>query len=246
MPYYAPRYLFRRQAILHVLQSSQSFLEIGPGNLQLAQEVLNHFQNGTLIDYNSQAVSVFQTLPEPTQKRLNLIIADIMNYTLSHKFNCVIACEVMEHVPDDRAFLERLHAALDIKGQLILSVPSRMNMWSVHDDLVGHLRRYEKEELRALVTDVGFRQVRIDSYGFPFVNFLRLLRVRNARKHIAYKKHLTQEELTKYSGIEQTENMNDNIGLIVNPYTIYPATLFSSIFNRFDLSGGYLLSAYKN
>ena len=245
MPYYAPRYLFRRQAILRVLQPGQSFLEIGPGNLQLAQDLLRYYQDGTLIDYNTEAKSVYQTLPEPAKQCLNLIIEDFMVYTLPQKFNCVVACEVMEHVPEDHDFLQRLYDSLDAQGQLILSVPSRMKMWSEHDELVGHLRRYEKKELAARATSVGFNRIRIDSYGFPFVNFLRLFRIRKARRQIEQKVHLSQEELTKYSGIEQTENMNKRLGLIINPYTIYPAALFSTIFNQFDLSGGYLLSAYK-
>jgi SAM-dependent methyltransferase len=245
MTYYAPRYLFRRQTILRILQPGQSFLEIGPGNLQLAQELLTYFHDGTLIDYNAKTETVFQTLPEPTKQRLNLIIANFMTYSLPQKFNCVVACEVMEHVADDHAFLQQLYDSLASQGQLILSVPSRMKMWSEHDDLVGHLRRYEKKDLTVLADNTRFTRIRIDSYGFPFVNFLRLFRVRSAQRQIKGKAHLSQEELTKYSGIEQTENMSQNLGLLINPYTIYPATLFSSLFNRFDLSGGYVLSAYK-
>jgi len=151
----------------------------------------------------------------------------------------------MEHIADDSAFLKRLHAVLKDQGQLILSVPARMKYWSTHDEIVGHMRRYEWGELTNLVSGAGFSNVRIYAYGFPFVNLLRLPRVWLAKRQAVAKASLTAVEQTKASGIAQTAVMPSRIGWLINPVTVYPLALFSRMFNQLDLSDAYLLTALK-
>jgi SAM-dependent methyltransferase len=245
MNYYPPRYLFRRQTIFQVLQNGSNFLEIGPGNFLLARELLKYYQQGTLIDFNPKAKLIYQALPDQVQRRLDLLIGNFMDYSFSGTYDCIIACEVMEHVQDDRVFLQKIYELLVEEGQIIISVPARMKMWSIHDQVVGHLRRYEKKELKAMVEKMGFRQVRIDSYGYPFVNIFGLLRIRTAKKMTKRLSDYTQETLTKFSGIDQTEHISKYLGFLINPVSFYPATLISRFFNQYDLSDGYLLSANK-
>ena len=245
MPYYPPRYLFRRQAVLHIVRPGATFLEVGPGNMQLAQEMLRYFRCGTLIEYSEDVWAVYRTLPPVAQARLELLVVDFMTHDTNASFDCAIACEVLEHVQDDAAFLQRLYTALGEQGQLILSVPARMKFWSRHDEIVGHLRRYEWDDLASLVTSAGFEDVQIYAYGFPFVNLLRFPRIWLAKRQAAEKAHLTTEEQTKASGIAQTAVMPSRLGWLINPITMYPLALFSTLFNRLDLSGAYVLTASK-
>ncbi len=100
IPYYPPRYLFRRHEILKGIKPGQNFLEIGAGNLLLSQELLQFFQNGTLVDYNKQTQILFNKLNVSVQERLQLIISDFLPTVLDQKYDCIVACEVMEHVRD--------------------------------------------------------------------------------------------------------------------------------------------------
>ncbi|MBP6469929.1 MAG: methyltransferase domain-containing protein [Chloroflexi bacterium] len=245
MPYYPPRYLFRRHAILRVVKPGETFLEVGPGNMQLTIEVLRHFQRGTLIEYSEDIWEVYRALPEAAQTNLELLVTDFMTLDMTAGFDCAIACEVLEHVADDADFVRKLYAVLNEQGQLILSVPARMKFWSRHDEIVGHLRRYEWDALAQLVTESGFENVQIYAYGFPFVNLLRFPRIWLAKRQAAEKAHLTAVEQTKASGIAQTAVMPSRLGWLVNPTTIYPLAWFSTLFNRFDLSGAYILTASK-
>lgn len=245
MPYYPPRYLFRRHAILRLVKPGETFLEVGPGNMQLTLEMLRHFQRGTLIEYSEDVWDVYQALPPVAQTSLDLLVTDFMTHDMAAKFDCAIACEVLEHVPDDAAFLQKLYTALNEQGQLILSVPARMKFWSRHDEIVGHLRRYEWDDLARLVTEAGFENVQIYAYGFPFVNLLRFPRIWLAKRQAAEKAHLTAVEQTKASGIAQTAVMPAWLGWLANPITFYPLTLFSTLFNRMDLSGAYVVTASK-
>jgi SAM-dependent methyltransferase len=245
MPYYPPRYLFRRHAILRVLHSGKTFLEVGPGNMQLTQELLNHFQRGTVIDYSRDIWSVYEMLDLSIRSRLELLVIDFLTYDLRKTFDCVLACEVLEHVPDDAAFLQRLYAALNDHGQLVLSVPARMKSWSLHDCIAGHVRRYERDGLVALMNTVGFKSIRVYAYGFPFVNLLQIPRILLARRQFSLKMKLSLEERTKMSGIAQTADLNSFLGLVLNPLTIYPLALFSTIFQGLDWSDAYLVTAVK-
>jgi hypothetical protein len=57
---------------------------------------------------------------------------------------------VLEHVPDDRALLERLVTAVRPGAHLVLTVPADMALWSAHDESFGHFRRYDRAGLERL------------------------------------------------------------------------------------------------
>jgi cyclopropane fatty-acyl-phospholipid synthase-like methyltransferase len=154
------------------------FLEIGPGNLDLAQDLLTKFTEGTLIDFNTTDVEqIYAELKESYKQRLKLIIADFSQYQFSQKFDCVVACEVLEHIEDDGMFLRKTNDLLINCGELILSVPARKKYWSKDDEIVGHYRRYEKQDLYEKLIEASYSQIDIAAYGFPFQNLVRLGRI---------------------------------------------------------------------
>lgn len=245
MKYYPPRFLFRRYELLKRLEGGRSFLEIGPGSFNLTRDLLRMFEHGILIDYNSEVEHLFNRIPSDESSELSLVIADFEDYEAEEQFSSIIACEVMEHVEKDSEFLAKAYRILEENGQLILSVPARRKYWSVHDEGVGHLRRYEKKDLTNLLQAAGFGSIEIVSYGFPFVNILRLPRLLLAGRQKAFNRDLSKKEQTKESGLSQYRVMSKAIGLICNKYTVAPLALGSSLFNRFDFSNGYIVSARK-
>lgn len=249
MTYYHPRYLFRRYEIMRRIDRGERFLEVGPGDLNLARELLRKFKRGTLIDFNTTSVQqIFDGLKEPDKSRLTLIIGDFLRYDGSGQgFDCVVSCEVMEHIEDDRAFLLKTCELLRGGGQLILSVPARQKYWSVDDEVVGHYRRYEKEDLRRQLSDCGYASIQIVSYGFPFENLIRLLRVGVAKLQYREKGAWDKKRQSQESGFLLKRNPVLNlVGLIINKYTIYPFALFASIFDGLNLGEGYLATARKS
>jgi SAM-dependent methyltransferase len=230
------------------VKAGETFLEIGPGNLNLAQELLSKIARGTLIDFNTTDVQrVYNQLKEPSKQRLTLIIADFSQYDqFPQKFDCVVACEVLEHVEDDRAFLRKANQLLANGGQLILSVPARKKYWSVDDQIAGHYRRYERKELYDKLIEAGFSRIEIASYGFPFQNLVRLVRIALARIQYRERAKWDQKKQTQQSAFMVKRNPYLNlVGLVLNKYTIYPFNLLASLFNPLDLAEGYVLSATK-
>jgi cyclopropane fatty-acyl-phospholipid synthase-like methyltransferase len=249
MKYYPPRYLFRRYEIMRRVNSGEQFIEIGPGQLDLAQELLTKFSKGTLIDFNTTEIErIYYNLAETYKQKLILIIDDFIQYDeFNSKFDCVVACEVLEHIEDDTAFLRKASDILVDHGQLILSVPARQKFWAKHDEIAGHYRRYEKQELYGKLAETGYSQIQIVSYGYPFQNVVRLGRVALARVQYNRKAKWNQKMQTQKSAFMVKRNPYLNlIGLFVNKYTLYPFNLFASLFNRKDLGEGYVVSANKS
>lgn len=249
MKYQNPRYLFRRYEVMRRVKNGGHFLEIGPGNLSLAQELLAKFTQGTLIDFNTTEVEqIYGELKEPYKRRLKLIIGDFSQFEeFNIKFDCVVACEVLEHIKDDVLFLQKMAELLRDGGQLILSVPSRQKYWSVDDEIVGHYRRYEKQELYDKLIEAGYSQIDIVSYGFPFENLVRLVRIFFAKLQYHEKAKWDKKKQSQQSAfLVKRKPYLSLIGLILNKYTIYPFNLFASLFNRMDLAEGYVVSAIKS
>ncbi len=80
----------------------------------------------------------------------------------------VVMHDVLEHLPDDRAAVERLHRLADPRGRVILSVPAMPSLFGYHDEQLGHHRRYTRRTLRA-VLEPSFRIVRLRAFGFAFI-----------------------------------------------------------------------------
>jgi SAM-dependent methyltransferase len=245
MRYYPPRYLFRRYELLRRVTGGDHFLEIGPGRLMLSVELLRHFRRGTLIDFSPGSLASFAALGKADRDRLNLLVADFMEYSFEASYDAVIACEVLEHIRDESAFLGKIRGLLNPGGRLILSVPARKKLWSDHDEIAGHLRRYERQEITDLLSRQNFKLIDIVSYGYPFIDTLRMARIIQAKWQYAEKIGWSTERKTKESGSGQTGLLARSIGLLLNPVTVYPLCLISSLFNGRDRSEGYLVISEK-
>ncbi len=64
--------------------------------------------------------------------------------------------DVLEHVRDDGEALARIRALLRPGGLLFLTVPAHPWLWSRHDEILGHLRRYTRRSLTRVVERQGF------------------------------------------------------------------------------------------
>lgn len=68
----------------------------------------------------------------------------------------VMSTDVWEHIEDHEAVAAESFRVLRPGGRLLVAVPAGMDMWSGHDVALGHVRRYERQELLDLVQRHGF------------------------------------------------------------------------------------------
>lgn len=93
--------------------------------------------------------------------------------------DAVILPDVLEHVDDDAVFLGDIVRSLKPGAVLLVTVPAHGFLWSNHDVVLGHRRRYSGKRLRMLwkgldVTELVFTPV--NSFLFPAIAIYRLLK----------------------------------------------------------------------
>jgi SAM-dependent methyltransferase len=67
------------------------------------------------------------------------------------RFDLVTALDVIEHIDDDRAAVAELLRVTKPGGHFLLTVPAFPELWSDHDEINHHRRRYRSSEIRSLV-----------------------------------------------------------------------------------------------
>jgi SAM-dependent methyltransferase len=70
--------------------------------------------------------------------------------------DCVLACDVLEHVEDDADLLRSLRRLLRPGGLLVGTVPAYEFLWSGEDFVSGHFRRYTRRSVCRLVASSGY------------------------------------------------------------------------------------------
>ena len=92
-------------------------------------------------------------------------------------YDLVAALDVVEHIDDDRAAIAALASCLKPGGKLLITVPAHQWMWSAHDELNHHKRRYSKRGLERLIEASPLRLERagyFNSLLFPLAIGARL------------------------------------------------------------------------
>lgn len=72
-------------------------------------------------------------------------------------YNMIALLDVLEHIEDDRAALAAIAKCLTPGGTILVTVPQFEWMWSAHDVVNHHFRRYSKRTLRKVVVEAGLR-----------------------------------------------------------------------------------------
>ncbi|MCS7019199.1 MAG: class I SAM-dependent methyltransferase [Cytophagales bacterium] len=122
-----------------------NILNIGAGTGHTS-ELLQQFGKVTSIEYDDYCVAFMQgKLPFPIEKGsiLSLQFAD-------NSFDIVCAFDVIEHVADDGLAVREMKRVCRPGGYVIVSVPAFQFLWSHHDVVNHHHRRYTLPALRRL------------------------------------------------------------------------------------------------
>ncbi len=93
-------------------------------------------------------------------------------------FDAVVMLDVLEHVADDAAALATACRLLTPGGRLLLTVPAFPFLWSRHDELLHHFRRYRRRPLGRLLGENGFAVERLTHFNtvlFPAIAAFRLM-----------------------------------------------------------------------
>lgn len=84
----------------------------------------------------------------------------------SASFDLILLLDVLEHLDDDYMAVKEAHRVLKSDGILIILSPAFMFLWSDHDIVFNHKRRYKKGEIEEITTKNGFIIERISYWNF--------------------------------------------------------------------------------
>ena len=79
------------------------------------------------------------------------------------EYDLIAALDVIEHIAEDDAAVAAIASKLKPGGKFVMTVPAHQWMWSAHDVVNHHKRRYSKAELRRLIER---SPLRLDKIGY--------------------------------------------------------------------------------
>ncbi|HWF34193.1 MAG TPA: class I SAM-dependent methyltransferase [Solirubrobacteraceae bacterium] len=106
-------------------------------------------------------------------------------------FDLVTCLDVLEHTPNDRVALQELRRVTRRGGWLLVTVPAYPSLWSTHDVVNHHYRRYTRRTIRRAATDAAWRVDRLTAFNsllLPAAAAVRVsqrYRLRNHHDHVS-------------------------------------------------------------
>lgn len=108
----------------------------------------------------------------------SLVRGDLMSLPFKPDcFDIVMLMDVIEHLPDDVAFLKDVSQVCAKGGRVVIAVPAFQLLWSQHDVTFEHHRRYSARQLEEVARAAGLEPERItftNSLLFPVALVWRL------------------------------------------------------------------------
>lgn len=247
--YPMPRYLMRKHAIEKIIKKIQKdygrknlkLLEIGYG----AGDIFNLYVSLGIeaygYDFSEKAYQTAMLQPEVKEGKVKLFNG--WDEIPINEFDIVVACEVLEHIEEDKTELEKWIKYLKIneKAAIIISVPAHQNRWDNNDIVSGHYRRYETNSLENLFRSCKLRINKLYTYDFPSNLILDPIRSRRLEENA--KSDITKEQRTKNSGVEREESRL--IRFLANKQFWRPIIKFQELFYNTDLGSAYILYANR-
>ncbi|SNT36361.1 Methyltransferase domain-containing protein [Asanoa hainanensis] len=119
----------------------------GGGNTRVLRA---HGWRPVALEYSTEGAEVAR------ERGLSVMRADARRLPVgTGALDLVTAFDVLEHIDEDHEATAEIFRVLRPGGTLLVAVPADMKLWSAHDVAVGHVRRYDREGLRAVVEKAG-------------------------------------------------------------------------------------------
>ncbi len=93
-------------------------------------------------------------------------------------YDLIAVLDVVEHIEDDVAALKAMAACLKPGGKILITVPAHQWMWSAHDVVNHHYRRYSKATLEKAIRAAGLQPAKLGYFNsllFPLAAAARVL-----------------------------------------------------------------------
>jgi 2-polyprenyl-3-methyl-5-hydroxy-6-metoxy-1,4-benzoquinol methylase len=164
-----PWFVARSDLFLSLIPSNKnsSILDFGCGS----GGFLKRLNNSGYMDLSGVEVSEIKT----TSASDCFVITKTIQ---KRKYDVILMMDVLEHIENDSAILREIKSHLKPDGILLLSVPAYQFLWSNHDILNMHYRRYNRNSLQKVIEEAKFKTQFMTSWNstfFPIIAASRLI-----------------------------------------------------------------------
>lgn len=171
------RNIIRTALDKHIPHKVDEALDVGCGTGLNALIMKSFARKVTGLDPSGEAVR-FSHMRAPDLS----VIQEAFPYTeLKGQYDLVTLFDVLEHIEDDSLSLQKVEKLLRPGGVAVLTVPAFPFLWSDHDKVLQHYRRYTMSTLKNVITKNTKLRI-IDCNYFNTLFFLPILIFRVIRK----------------------------------------------------------------
>jgi SAM-dependent methyltransferase len=182
-------------------------LEVGCGQgsvgVRLAAE--GHDYTGVELDGDSAAVAAARFVE--TGLPGTVVHGSVETAGLDGGYDVLCAFEVLEHLDDDSGALKSWLGQVRPGGLVLVSTPAWQDRFGPMDSAVGHFRRYDPPQMRALLAGAGLTDVGGVLYGAPLGFVLEAARNRVAQRRLAADDTTTQERTARSGRLFQPSSV---------------------------------------
>ncbi|MEK7567335.1 MAG: class I SAM-dependent methyltransferase [Patescibacteria group bacterium] len=111
-------------------------------------------------------------------KNVHIIKGLWTDVAVNQTFKLVTLFDSLEHIEDDKEALKKIESVLEPGGLVIITVPAYQFLWSEHDDVNLHKRRYTKKLMRTTIeASTGLTILRLSYFNTIFFIPIALIRL---------------------------------------------------------------------
>jgi SAM-dependent methyltransferase len=238
-----PKLILRESCVYDVSRAwpAGRFVEMGAGTGHMTRIFLDRGFSGACHDLGDDSRCMMRKNLAYAGERI-AVIDDLVQLPEA-TFDYLFAFEVLEHIEADLEVLRGWVRYLKPGGRILISVPAHARKYGKSDEIVGHVRRYEKGALQVLLAKAGIDDIHIVNYGFPITELTRCLSNRLIRSDRSYE-NLTLEQRSIRSAQAKPRIINRALAL-VSDKLLLPFCTVQRWFYRYDLGDGYVACGVK-
>ncbi len=148
-------------------------LDIGPG-MGKEPSMLSRYGEVIIVDIEPEVVNKWK------KTNFTVVLGDVCNLPFENEeFDVIIAMDVFEHISEDSLAIQEVYRVLKNGGWLIFSVPAYSWLYSNHDVVLKHFRRYNRKEILYLLSKFFYKKI----YHWNFIFFLPIMLLRIVNKY---------------------------------------------------------------
>lgn len=238
-----PKLVLRESAVYDMSREWRAgkFVEMGAGTGHMASLFAQRGFHGVCHDLSDTSRSIMRRSFEGSNTAIQVV--DDVDELPDSEFDYLFAFEVLEHIEKDLDVLRAWLRVLRPGGKILISVPAHAAKYGRSDELVGHVRRYEKKQLQELLSQAGIVDIQMINYGFPITEITRVVGnwlVRNDRDYEA----LDAEQRSILSARAKPKMAQRVLG-IFGERIVFPFCFVQRWFYNADLGDGLIACGTK-